>query len=131
MKNADTHGLKFCFISNSNHSYLNEYIEISQNDFRKDYSFENLNLLNIKEFNPDVIIIDEYFKNKAYSSIINSIKLNFKHTTIYFLSPEYANYNSIIQSINHKTHFYSNFSIDILKQINTQHGSRNNFLEAS
>ncbi len=132
MNNKDTHGLNICFISNSNHSYLTDYIQLSKNDFSKDFSFKNINLLELKGFNPDIIIIDEYFKDKAYSSIINSIKLNFKHTTIYFLSPEYVNYNRIIQSVNQKNHFYSNFSVDVLKQINTKtNNGRSNYLEAS
>ena len=129
MNNNDTHGLKFCFISNSNHSYLTDYIQLSQNDFSKDFSFENLNLSDLRDFNPNIIVIDEYFKSKDYSSIIESIKLNFKHTIIYFLSPEYANYKSIIQSVNHKKHFYSNFSIDVLTQINESFGR--SYLEAS
>ncbi len=131
MNHKDTHGLKFCFISNSNNSYLVDYIQLSRNDFSKDFSFEKLNLSDLKSLNPDIIIIDEYFKNKAYTSIINSIKLNFKHTTIYFLSPEYTNYNRIIQSVNNRNHFYSNFSVDILNQINSSTGSSNNYLEAS
>lgn len=132
MNNKDAHGLKFCFISNSNHSYLTDYIQLSSNDFSKDFSFENLNLSALKKLAPDVIIIDEYFKAKDYKSIIDSIKMNFKYTTIFFLSPEYSDYNRIIQSVNHKNHFYSNFSVDVLKQINTQNGNgRSNYLEAS
>lgn len=123
---------KFCFISNSNKSYLTDYIKLTKNDCCLEYSFENVNLSELKDYKPDIIIIDEYFKNKAYNSIIESIKFNFNHTTIYFLSPEYSNYNSIIQSVNSKNHFYSNFSDDALNQINSISGNnRNNFLEAS
>ena len=117
MNNKDTGGLKFCFISNANCSYLTEYIHLSLNDFRKDFSFTNLNLYDLRSYQPDIIVIDEYFKDKAHASLINSIKLNFKHTTIFLLSPEYANYNSTIQSANKEKHIYSNFCIDVLKQI--------------
>ena len=77
MKNADTHGLKFCFISNSNHSYLNEYIEISQNDFRKDYSFEKQLVFKhgAKYFLPDgKILIPSYHPSprNVNTKIINN-----------------------------------------------------------
>jgi hypothetical protein len=81
---------------------------------------------------PDIIIIDEYFKNKSYDEISNAIQLNFKSPTIYFLSPEYANYNRIIQSVNKKNHFYCNFSMDVLKQVNEKLENRgSSYLEPS
>jgi hypothetical protein len=132
MNNKYTGGLKFCFISNANYSYLTEYIHLSLHDFRKDFSFKNINLSDLRSYQPDIIVIDEYFKDNAYASIINSIKLNFKHTTIFLLSPEYANYNSTIQSANKEKHVYSNFCIDVLKQIdNLSRNNSDNYLEAS
>lgn len=132
MNNENTSALKFCFISNAKNSYLTEYIELSLNDFRMDFSFENLNLSDLKSYQPDIIIVDEYFKDRAYTSLISSIKLNFKHTTIYLLSPEYTNYKGSIQFGDQKNHFYSNFNIDVLKQISKLgRNDHNSYLEAS
>lgn len=124
---------KFCFISNSEQSYLTDYINLSRYDLNIDFSFKNLNLLELKIYDPSIIVIDQYFNEEDYKSIINSIKINFKKSKIYFLSPEYADYNGIIQSLNNPNHFYSNFSIDILNHINLIIGNDNNldYLEAS
>ena len=124
---------KFCFISKSEQSYLTDYINLSRNDLNKDFSFENINLLGLKIYDPDIIVIDQYFSEESNASLISSIKLNFKKAKIYFLSPEYANYNGVIQSLNNKNHFYSNFSVDILNHINALLGgdSSNDYLEAS
>jgi hypothetical protein len=132
MNNNVTHGLKICFISNSQQSYLTDYIHLSKNDYILYFSFENLNLSELKNYNPDIIIVDEYFKNRNYNSIIKSIKLNFKHIKTYLLSPEYSNYNSTIQSLSNKNHFYSNFNIEVLHKINMLTGNnQSNYLEAS
>ncbi|PCJ28359.1 MAG: hypothetical protein COA97_01650 [Flavobacteriales bacterium] len=108
-----------------------DYINLSRSDVNLDFSFDNLNLLELKIFDPNIIVIDQYFNESDYNSIINSIKLNFKHAKIYFLSPKYANYNGVIQSLNHKNHYYSNFSVDILNHINSSSNSNNRYLEAS
>ena len=131
MINQPSNGLNACFISQSNHGYISDHINLSDHDNRQFFSFEELKLLQLKSFNPDTIIIDEYFKNKSYDSIIYAIKLNFKYTTIYFISPEYANYNSIIQSVNKNNHFYSNFSVDILKNMNKRSNDNLNSSKAS
>ena len=132
MKNIINTPRKFCFISNAEQSYLIDYINLSRDDINIDFSFKNLNLLELKIYNPSIIVIDQYFNDEDFGAIINSIKLNFKQAKIYFLSPEYVNYNGVIQSLNNKNHFYSNFSIDILNHINSYPGSnRNDYLEAS
>lgn len=120
---------KFCFISHTNQSYLAEYLDLDQFDTNIDFSFDNINLNELKNYDPNIIIIDQYFCEQDYSTIIESIKNNFKRASIYFLSPEYANYNGVIQSVNNKSHFYSNFSVDILNHINAI--SRRNYLKAS
>jgi hypothetical protein len=122
---------KFCFISHSEQSYLTNYIHLSRNDINKDFSFQNLNLLELKIYDPNIIVIDQYFSTEDFSSIMNSIKLNFKRAKIYFLSPEYSDYNGVIQSVNNKNHFYSNFSVDILNHINSLTDNNNGYLEAS
>ena len=132
MKTIHHKSLKFCFISNSNQSYLADYINLSRYDFSLDFSFKNINLSELKSYEPNIIVIDEYFKDENYASVIDSIKLNFKHVKIYFLSPEYANYSDIIESVNNKNHYYSNFSVDILDHINSiSKNDRSNYLEAS
>jgi hypothetical protein len=133
MKRLSKATRKFCFISKSEQSYLTDYINLSRNDLIKDFSFENLNLLGLKIYEPDIIVIDQYFTEDYNTSLISSIKLNFKKAKIYFLSPEYANHIGVIQSLNNKNHFYSNFSVDILNHINALLGdnSSNDYLEAS
>ena len=132
MKKLTDSSRKFCFISDSEQSYLIDYINLSRDDLNIDFSFKNINLLELKIYDPNIIVIDQYFNEDDFSTIINSIKLNFKQAKIYFLSPEYTNYNGVIQSLNNKNHFYSNFSVDILNHINSYPDSnRNNYLEAS
>ncbi len=132
MKRATNKSRKFCFISNSNQSYLANYINLSPNDFNIDFAFDQLNLTELKSYDPNIIIIDQYFNDNNYSTIIKSIKMNFKNAKIYFLSPEYTNYNGVIQSMDNRNHYYSNFSVDILNHINSfTDNSRNGFLEAS
>ena len=124
---------RFCFISNAEQSYLTEYIHLIQNDTSLDFSFKNINLTELKTFAPTIIIIDHYFTEKDYSAVINSLKLNFKNAKMYFLSPEYINYNRLIQSKNHSNHYYSNFSKDMLDHINSSIGrndNQNNYLKA-
>ena len=129
MKSAHNDSRKFCFISNSDQSYLADYVDFSRFDKSLDFSFDNINLTELKDFNPDIIIIDQYFYKKDCSLIKEMIKLNFNSAQIYFFSPEYANYNNVIQSVNNKKHFYSNFSVDIIAHINSI--SNKNYLEAS
>ena len=132
MKKLTNTSRKFCFISNSDQSYLIDYINLSRDDLSIDFSFKNLNLLELKIFDPSIIVIDQYFNDEDCSSIINSIKINFKQSKIYILSPKYSNYNGVIQSLNNKHHFYSNFSIDILNHINSNSDNNcNDYLEAS
>ncbi|MBL4667684.1 MAG: hypothetical protein JKY30_00260 [Flavobacteriales bacterium] len=133
MNRLTNNSRKFCFISNSDQSYLIDYINLSRSDMNIDFSFENLNLTELKNYAPNIIVIDQYFIDTNFDSIINSIKLNFKQAKIYFLSPEYADYNGIIQSLNNPNHYYSNFSLDILNHINsiTRESSNNDYLEAS
>ena len=61
MNNKKSPGLRVSFISHSNHSYLSEYIKLSDADRSEYNTFENLNLLALRNFNPNIIIIDEYF----------------------------------------------------------------------
>ncbi len=119
MKQTNNNPHKFCFISISGQNYLTEYINISPHDLVLDFSFKNINLLELKNYEPNMIIIDEYFKDAKYTAVINAIKRNFKHVKIYFLSPEYANYNGTNLSIDKQNHHYSNLSLDILNHINT------------
>jgi hypothetical protein len=132
MNRINNDSRKFCFISNSEQSYLADYINLSANDLVIDFSFNNINLSELKGYEPNMIIIDEYFKDEDYKTIIDSIKMNFKHVKIYFLSPEYSDYNGIIQSINNQNHYFSNFSIEIISHINDLTGnSSNDYLEAN
>ncbi len=132
MNQTNSPAQKFCFISTSEQSYLADYINLARNDSVLDLSFKNINLSELKSYEPNIIILDEYFKDEDYSNIIDSIKKNFRYVKIYFLSPEYANYNGIIQYINHKNHYYSNFSIEIINHINSISGNnQNDYLEAS
>ena len=62
---------KFCFISNSEQSYLADYINLSRNDLILDFSFKNINLSELKNYEPNILIIDEYFKLSC--SVVNSI----------------------------------------------------------
>ncbi len=132
MKRSNYTPQRFCFVSNTSHSYLIEYVNLFEGDVIKEFSFKNLNLTELKSYAPSIIVIDQYFVDKDYNSIINSIKINFKRAKIYFLSPEFANLNGDVQSSNNKNHFYSNFNEDILNQINSTRGNdkRSNFLEA-
>lgn len=120
---------KFCFISCSNQNSLAEYFDLSRFDNNLDFSFENFNLTELKAFNPNIIVIDQYFCENDCSEIIQHLKINFKTANIYFLSPEYANHKGIVQPLKDKNHYYSNFSIDIRNHINTF--SENEYLAAS
>ena len=131
MKSPQAPLLRFCFIGPSPKSYLIEYIHLNRNDRNREYSFENLNLMELRAYDPHVIVIDEYFNDRDYSTIIQSIKRNFKGAKIYLLSPQYAGYQGIFQSLNHKNHYYSNFSIDIINHINSLSDDRTDYLEAS
>jgi hypothetical protein len=129
MNTSPNSSRKFCFISNSDQSYLSEYIDLSPFDSNLDFSFENINLNELKEYNPNIIIIDQYFYEKDCTSIIETLKTNFKDANIYVLSPEYTNYNGVIQSENNKKHYHSSFSVDILNHINAI--PEESYLEAS
>ena len=129
MKTSSAVSRKFCFISNSNQSYLADYLDLSRFDSNLDYSFDNINLNVLKGFDPDIIVIDQYFYEEDCTSVIETLKVNFENANIYFLSPEYANYNGIIQPLENKSHYHSNFSVDILNHINSI--SKENYLEAS
>tara|TARA_B100000809_G_C15077322_1_gene508335 strand:+ start:633 stop:1022 length:390 start_codon:yes stop_codon:yes gene_type:complete len=129
MNSTSNASRKFCFISNSDQSYLSEYIDLSRFDNNLDFSFENINLNELKEYHPDIIIIDQYFYDKDCSAMIETLKINFKDANIYILSPEYTNYNGVIQSVNNKNHYYSSFSVDIINHINAL--PKENYLEAS
>lgn len=124
---------RFCIISNANQSYLSGFIKLTNNDLKLTLSFKKINLALLKNYDPSVIIIDEYFNNEDFSGIIKSIKMNFKYSKIYFLSPEYADYNGVIQSLNHKNHYYSNLNVDILNHFKSlrNRNNNNNYLEAS
>lgn len=133
MKRLNKTTQRICFIANSDQSYLVEYLNLSRDDVNKNFTFNKLNLSELRNFDPDIIVIDQYFTNQDYTSIINSIKINLEHAKIYFLSPEYANYSGVIQSMNNKNHLYSSFSVDILNHINAtlwEYNNRNNYLEA-
>ena len=129
MKRAHKNSRKFCFISNSNQSYLSDYLDLSDIDTNLNFSFKDINFSKLKSFAPHVIIVDQYFCEKDFTSIIESIKMNFTEANIYFLSPIYSNYNGLIQSVNNKKHFYSNLSKDILSHINPN--LEKTYLEAS
>jgi DNA-binding NarL/FixJ family response regulator len=129
MTTSSNSSRKFCFISNSDQSYLAEYIDLSRFDSNLDFSFENIDLKQLKEYKPNIIIIDQYFHKKDCTAIIERLKANFKDTNIYILSPEYNKNKGVIQSKNNKNHYYSSFSVDILNHINTI--SKENSLEIS
>jgi hypothetical protein len=114
-----TKPLRFCFISNSGNSGLSKYFNFSNNDTKKEFSFKNLNLLELKGYEPNIIIIDKYFIKKNFNSIINSIILNFKRPKIYFLSPEFQSNNGVKQSLKNKNHFFSNFNEEFIFLINS------------
>ncbi len=133
MKTANNNALKFCFIGNSDQNYLADYIHLTRYDQCENLTFGKLKLIEIKCFDPHYIIIDQYFSNGDYSSLIESIKLNFKNVKIYFLSPQYSKLEGVIQSEYCKNHYFSGFSSAILDHINLSIGKRNdqnNYLEA-
>ena len=125
MKRIHKNSRKFCFIGNSEKSYLTEYIKLNIHDIKREFSFNTFNLSELNRFDPDIIIVDQYFINKNCLNVIESVKVNFKNTNVYFLSPEYVKYDRLIQSLNHKNHYYSNLNIDVLNHINS-YGSDNN-----
>ncbi len=129
--NTSNTSKKFCFISNSEKSYIAEYLNLSKQDKNKDYSFKNLDLNGLIEYSPNIIVVDLYFADKNYNKIAELIKNTFPKTLIYILSPEYADYNGLIQSLNNPLHYYSNFSMDILSHINKAIGGGYSYSEAS
>ena len=129
MSTASNSSRKFCFISNSDQSYLSEYIDLSRFDSNLYFSFKNINLNELKEYKPNIIIIDQYFYDEDCTALIETLKINFKEANIYILSPEHTNYNGVVQSKNNKNHYYSSFSVDILNHINAI--PEENYLEAS
>ena len=110
---------RFCFISNKGKSYLSNLIRFFANDSEIHFSFNQLKLLELKAYNPNIIIIDKYFLSKNHDNLIKSIKLNFKHTSIFVISPEHSNQSNLIQHTNNKKLFSSNLNKDILKHINS------------
>ncbi|MGB0897367.1 MAG: hypothetical protein ACPGRW_08610 [Flavobacteriaceae bacterium] len=110
---------KFCFISCSSQNALAEYFDLTRFDSNLDFTFDNIDLEELKNYNPDIIIIDQYFCEKDCSEILDQLKTKFEHQNIYFLSPEYAQHQGIHQPHSNKKHYYSNFSIDILNHINS------------
>lgn len=129
MKTSPIASRNFCFISCSNQNSLAEYFDLSRFDNNLDFTFDNFNLNELKGFNPDIIVIDQYFCENDCTEIIESLKFNFKAANIYFLSPEYAQYNGIVQPLENESHYYSNFSVDILNHVNAI--SEESYLEAS
>lgn len=124
---------KFSFISTSGKSYLAEYLNLSRKETSKDYSFKKLDLNALIEYNPEIVVVDLYFSDNNYSKLAEMIRNAFPKSFIYILSPEYADYNGLMRSLNNPNHYYSNFSGEILNHINMLISGdlNNNYQEAS
>lgn len=109
---------KIYFISNSGNSSLSEFINSNLYYESFDVSFKQLKLENLEKENPDIIVIDLYFKDNKHDEVINQVLNQFKQKPIYFLSPKDNNFKKVAQVINNQLHFLSNFSGDIINRIN-------------
>lgn len=109
---------KIYFISNSGNSSLSEFINSNLYYESFDVSFKQLKLENLEKENPDIIVIDLYFKDNKHDEVINQVLHQFKQKPIYFLSPKDSNFKKVAQVINNQLHFLSNFSGDIISKIN-------------
>lgn len=110
---------KIYFISNSGNSSLSEFINSNLYYESFDVSFKQLKLENLEKENPDIIVIDLYFKDNQHDEVINQVLKQFTHKPIYFLSPKDNNFKKVGQVINNQLHFLSNFSGDIISRINS------------
>ena len=106
------------FISNSGNSYLSEYIDTDIYYESYDISFKDFDIKKLKVKKPAAIVVDLYFTENSCKELIESLIINFKDEQIYFLSPEFAEHNLYFQKEEHANHFFSSFSLDIIKHIN-------------
>ncbi|MCB0400651.1 MAG: hypothetical protein KDD41_01065 [Flavobacteriales bacterium] len=120
---------KICFIGNSDHSYLLEYIHLNRSDQHLSFSFKTLDLNALLDFAPDIIVVDLYFCDQQYLKVADLIENAFPNTHVYILSPEFADFEGLMISTNNPVHFLSNLSVDILNHINGR-SSGNSYLEA-
>ena len=123
---------KFCILHKNKTSLLTNFIQFSKKDKLKSYSFNNISIKEIEKYAPDAIIIDNYFSDCNYKLLISTIIHNFKHTNIYVISPEYAQYNRVIKSFNCENHIFSNLNENVIQMINSTVGcDPSNYLTAS
>lgn len=119
------------FISNSGNSYLSEYIDTDVYYESYDISFKEFDVKKLKIKKPAAIVVDLYFTEYSCKELIEHLIENFKDEQIYFLSPEYAEHNLYFQLEKYKNHFFSSFSLEIIKHIsNLIEGKENNNLDS-
>jgi len=123
MKRSNIRKRKFCILSKNEISSLSEFISFSINDNVKDLAYSNFSISEIEEFAPNAIIIDDYYTQCNYSLIIDSIINKFPKTNIYVISPEYAEFNDVLNPYNSENHYFSNLNENILELINSTEGN--------
>lgn len=114
------------FISNSGNSYLSEYIDTDIYYESYDISFEEFDINKLKVKKPAAIVVDLYFTESSCKELIEGMISHFKDEQIYFLSPEFAEHNMYFQQEESPNHFFSSFSLDIIKHINNLIDGREN-----
>jgi hypothetical protein len=106
------------FISNSGNSYLSEYIDTDIYYESYDISFANFDIKKLRVKKPAAIVVDLYFTESSWKELIESLITNFKDEQIYFLSPEFSEHNLHFLKDKQANHYFSSFSLDIIKHIN-------------
>ena len=114
------------FLSNSGNSYLSEYIDTDIYYESYDISFEEFNINKLTVKKPAAIVVDLYFTDGSCKKLIEDMIDHFKDEQIYFLSPEFAEHNLYFQHRESSNHFFSSFSLDIIKHINNLIEGREN-----
>lgn len=113
---------KFCVLCKNETNSLTDFFLFSERDSIKDVSFNNFSITEIEKYAPDVIIIDNYYTECNNRMLIDSITKKFKKTRIFVISPEYAQYNKVIKSLNCENHFFSNLNENVIKMVNSSKG---------
>lgn len=105
------------FLSNSGNSYLSEYINTDVYYESFDISFKEFDIKKMKLKKPAAIVVDLYFTEFLHKELIDTLIENFSDEQIYFLSPEFMVHNRYFQDKERPNHFFSSFSLDIIKHI--------------
>jgi len=118
MKNKSKSNPKICILSNSGNSSLFAYIHTESSEDTMDISFKEFNTTKLKSYRPDIIVVDQYFSDATPKNIMNILNTEFNDVIIYFLAPKYSEYCSFNRPADDNTHYFSNFSMDVLNHIN-------------